>query len=104
LGKAGAFNFDDTHGGKSILYTGGAAAATLRPTRRTALSDGWGTVIRNKGTGTLTIAIGAGVSIMMVNGATVAAASISLAQGGVATINRWGVDDFTVNGPKVTAA
>jgi hypothetical protein len=31
VGKAGAFNFDDTHGGKSILYTGGAAAATLRP-------------------------------------------------------------------------
>jgi hypothetical protein len=30
VAKAGAFDFDDTHGGKSILYTGGAAAATLR--------------------------------------------------------------------------
>jgi hypothetical protein len=102
VGKAGAFNFDDTHGGKSILYTGGAAAATLRPDATAALSDGWGTVVRNNGTGTLTITIGAGVSIM-VNGAIVAATSISLAKGAVATINRWGVDDFTVNGnSKVT--
>lgn len=103
VGEAGAFNFDDTQGGKSILYTGGAAAATLRPDATAALSNGWGTVIRNKGTGTLTIALGAGVTLM-VNGSTLAAVSAAIAVGGVAHINRWGVDDFTIVGPKVTAA
>jgi hypothetical protein len=101
--EAGAFDFDDTHGGKSILYTGGAASATLRLDATHALSDGWGTVVRNHGTGTLTIAFDGGVTIMA-NGATVAATTLTLAQGGVAHINRWAANDFTIVGPKVTAA
>jgi hypothetical protein len=100
VAKGGAFNFDDTHGGKSILYTGGAAAATLKADAINALSDGWGTVIRNKGTGPLTIAKDAGVSLMK-NGGTVSGAA-TIAQGGVATINRWGVDDLTINGNGVS--
>jgi hypothetical protein len=103
VAEAGAFDFDDTHGGKSILYTGGPAVATLQPDATHALSDGWGTVVRNKGTGTLTITPGAGVSVM-VNGLTVAAVSIALAVGAVATLNRWGADDLTLNGnSKVTS-
>jgi hypothetical protein len=101
--KAGAFALDDTHSGKSILYTGGAAAATLANEATTALSDGWGTLIRNKGSGTLTLNLGGAVS-MMVNGAIVAAASVAIAVGGVCSLNRWGADDFTAVGPKVTGA
>lgn len=97
ISEAAAFQFDDTHDGRSIIYTGGPASATLHLNSTTALSDGWGTVVRNKGTGTLTLAFDAGVSIM-VNGSTVAAGSIALAVGAVATINRWGADDFTLNG------
>jgi hypothetical protein len=97
IAKGGAFNFEDIHNGRSILYTGGAAAATLRNQAAHALPDGWGNVLRNKGTGTLTIGLGAGVSVM-VNGAIVAATTISIAVGGVASINRWGADDFTING------
>jgi hypothetical protein len=101
---AGAFQFIDAHGGKAIEYIGGAAAATLKLDGGDyALSDGWGVVIRNKGTGPLTIALDAGVSLM-VNGATASAASVSIAIGGVAHINRWAADDFTIVGPKVTAA
>jgi hypothetical protein len=62
------------HNGRSILYTGGAAAVSLRLNSVHSLADGWGTVIRNKGTGALTINVDAGVN-MMVNGATVLAAT-----------------------------
>jgi hypothetical protein len=100
--EGGAFNFDNAMNGRSILYTGGAAAATLRPNATHGLDDGFGVMIRNHGTGALSFSLGAGVSVM-VNGAVVAATTISIAQGGVATLNRWDVNDFTLNGnSKVT--
>jgi hypothetical protein len=101
--EAGAFAFAAAMNGRSILYTGGAAAAALHLEATTALPDGWGVVIRNTGTGPLTIAIDAGVHVK-VNGATADAVSVSIAIGGVAHINRWEADDFTIVGPKVTAA
>jgi hypothetical protein len=101
IGKAAAFELDETYNGRSVLYTGGAAAVSLRLNSVHSLADGWGTVIRNKGTGALTLNVDAGVN-MMVNGATVLAASATIAVGGVATINRWGGDDFTVVGVKVS--
>lgn len=103
IAKAGAFELDETYNGRSVLYTGGAAAVSLRLNSVHSLADGWGTVIRNKGTGNLTLTPEAGVSAM-INGATVACTTATIAPGGVLTINRWGGDDFTGIGAKVTAA
>jgi hypothetical protein len=102
VAKAAAFDFDDTHGGKSIRYTGGAAAATLRLQANVALTDGWGTLIRNVGAAPLTIALEGAVHAY-VNGSTLSSGA-SIAVGGVAAINRWAADEFTIVGPGVTAA
>lgn len=102
VAEAGAFDFVDAHGGCSIIYTGGPASATLQLDTTHALSDGWGTVIRNKGTGTLTIVPIAGVSLEL-NGAVVSS-SVALAIGGIVTINRWAANDFTAVGPGANSA
>jgi hypothetical protein len=99
--EAGAFNFDDTMCGRGILYTGGAAAATIRNQAVHALRSGWVVTIRNKGTGPLTIALG-GAVLLYVNGAGAPAANATIAQGGWATLQRWGADDLTIAGPGVS--
>lgn len=100
VAEAGAFNFDDSMCGRGILYTGGAAVGTLRTQAAHALRDGWVVTGRNKGTGPMTIALGAGVSLYVNGGG--AAANATIAQGGWFTLQRWGVDDFTIAGPGVS--
>jgi hypothetical protein len=97
---AGAFAFTNAMNGLSTNWTGGAAAITIDPEATTALADGWAHVVRNNGSAAITIHRGAGVSLH-VNGAT-ASADATIAVGGVATINRWGDDDFTIVGPGVS--
>jgi hypothetical protein len=91
-----AFSFTNAMNGVSTDYTGSAAAATIDPQATTALDAGWTHVIRNNGSGVLTITRGAGVSLKGNGG--VASANISLAVGGVATIVRWAANDFTISG------
>jgi hypothetical protein len=98
--QAGAFNFADTMNGRSTRYTGSAAAATLRPEATHALPAGWTHVVRNVGSGPLTITRGAGVSLKANGSAT--SANVAIAPDGVATIIRWAADDFTISGSNLS--
>jgi hypothetical protein len=98
--KTGAFTFADAERGKGIIYTGGVAAATINPHATTPITAGGQYVIRNKGTGNLTITRGAGVSLTK-NGGTASADAV-LAPGGVAIVIQWVADDWTVSGTGLT--
>lgn len=100
VGEAGAFHFADAMSGRGILYTGGAAAATIDLEATTALADGWATTIYNNGTGPLTVTRAGGVTLR-VNGAG-GSANATIAQGGWATLQRWAADLFTIAGPGVS--
>jgi hypothetical protein len=98
--KSAAFTFADSERGGRIRYTGAAAAATINPNATTAITDGACYVIRNKGTGALTITRGAGVTLYK-NGSTTSADAV-LAVGGVATLVRDGTDDWTITGSGIS--
>lgn len=96
VAKSAAFTFADSERSSGINYTGVAAAATINPNGTTALSAGATYVLRNAGSGALTITRGSGVSLKA-NGSTTSADSV-LAIGGTATLIRWAADDFTISG------
>ena len=98
--KAAAFTFADSERGGRVRYTGAAAAATINPNATTAITDGAAYVIRNTGSGVLTITRGAGVSLKK-NGSTTSA-DASLAIGGVATLIRDGTDDWVITGSGIS--
>lgn len=98
--QAAAFAFADANRGGGINYTGAAAAATINPNATTAITTGGFIVVRNNGTGVLTLTPGAGVSLKK-NGATVSGTA-ALAIGGVATLVKWGTDDWTVSGTGIS--
>lgn len=98
--KSGAFTFADAERGGRINYTGAAAAATINPNATTAITDGAVYVIRNAGSGVLTVTPGSGVTLKK-NGAT-ASANASLAVGGVATLIRWATDDWSITGSGIS--
>lgn len=98
--KAAAFTFAEAERGGRVRYTGAAAAATIDPNATTAITDGAVYVIRNTGSGVLTITRGAGVSLK-VNGGTTSA-NAALAIGGVASLIRDGTDDWVVTGSGLT--
>jgi hypothetical protein len=98
--KTGTFTFANADRGKRINYTGGAAVATIDPESLTAITDGAVYVIRNNGTGVLTIGPNTGVTLK-INGATTSA-NAALAVGGVATIIRWATNDWTLTGAGVS--
>jgi hypothetical protein len=100
IGEAGAFNFADTMCGSGILYTGGAAAATLRAQVTHALRSGWAVTVYNDGTGPLSILRAIGVTLR-VNGAG-GSADATIAQGGWAQIWRIAADKFAIAGPGVS--
>jgi hypothetical protein len=95
-----AFTFADTERGKGINYTGAAAAATINPNATTAIGIGGAIVIRNAGTGALTVTRGAGVSLKK-NGGTASADAV-LAMGGIATLIQWAADDWTIMGAGIS--
>jgi hypothetical protein len=99
-GHAGAFDFSDAMNGKSTNWTGGAAAITIRDQADVALSDGWAHVVRNNGAAPITIHRDTAVALYVNGGLGSADATIAI--GGVATINRWGDDEFTIVGPGVS--
>jgi hypothetical protein len=95
------FDFADAMNGRSTNWTGGAGVATIRLEADVALSAGWVHRIRNTGTGNLSIQrVTAGVSLFK-NGAVVSADAI-LAPGGTVTLERWGANDFTITGTKLS--
>jgi hypothetical protein len=96
VAKSAAFAFADDDRAKAILYTGAAAAATINPQSTTTITVGGVYVVRNIGSGNLTLTRGAGVSLKA-NGSPTSANSV-LAVGGVATLIYWGSDDWTVTG------
>jgi hypothetical protein len=98
--KTAAFTFADSERGGRINYTGAAAAATINPNSTTAITDGATYVIRNAGSGSLTITRGSGVTLK-VNGGTTSA-DATLAVGGIATLIRWGTNDWSVAGSGVS--
>lgn len=98
--KSGAFTFADAERGKGIYYTGAAAAATIDPNSTTAITNGAVYVIANDGSGAITVTRGAGVTLK-VNGGT-ASANATIAQGGIATLTRWGTDIWKISGSGVS--
>jgi hypothetical protein len=98
-GKSGAFNIDNTERGYCINYTGSAAACTIRPQSSHAVNTGAVYVIRNGGSGALTMTRGSGV-ILQPNGG--ASADAVMAVGGVATLINWGSDTWTISGSGIS--
>lgn len=99
--KNAAFSFADANNGRALDLTGaGTYVGTIEPNADVALSPGWAVVLRNSGTAAKTIARGAGVALYK-NGATASADAV-LAPGGIATLQRWAADVFTISGPGVS--
>jgi hypothetical protein len=98
--RSAAFTFADTDRATAINYTGAAAAATINPNATTAITTGATIVVRNAGTGALTLTRGSGVTLKK-NGSATSADAI-LAVGGVATLVKWGTDDWTVTGSSIS--
>lgn len=94
--KTAAFTFASADRATGLNYTGAAAAATIDPNATTAIATGGTIVLRNAGTGAVTITRGAGVSLY-VNGSTTSA-NATLAIGGVCTLVKWATDTWTVTG------
>lgn len=100
IDKSAAFAVADADGGSGYNYTGAAAALTLNPNSGTPITRGATFVIRNGGTGALTITRGSGVGLYK-NGSNTSADAV-LAIGGVATLVNWGVDFWTVSGSGIS--
>lgn len=94
--KSAAFSPANNESGFGYNYTGPVAAVTLNPIASVPMTRGVTFVIRNGGTGALTITRGSGVTLM-VNGGTTSV-DATLAIGGVACLTMWGADFWTVNG------
>lgn len=97
---AGAFDFSAAMNGEATNWTGGAASITIRDEADVPLPDGWAHVVRNTGAAPITIHRDTAVSLKVNGGGVSADATIAI--DGVATINRWGADDFTIVGPGVS--
>jgi hypothetical protein len=98
--KTGAFTFADAERGQGLRFTGTAASGTINPNATTPITLGAVYVIRNAGTGVLTIAPGGGVSLFK-NGAT-SSSSAAIAVGGIATLTNWATDDWVIVGTGVS--
>lgn len=96
--QTGAFNIVASMKGGAINYTGAAAACTIQPnaTESMGTSNVAAIVIRNNGSGSLTITRGSGVSLKK-NYATTSA-DATLPVGAECVLKRWGADDWTVIG------
>jgi hypothetical protein len=100
LTKSSAFTFSGNDRSGGYLYTGAAAAATLNPDSSSPMALGSVFVVRNNGSGALTITRGSGVSLKA-NGSTTSADAV-LAIGGQATVIRWNTDDWTITGTGIS--
>jgi hypothetical protein len=98
--KTAAWTFADSERGGRVNYTGAAAAATINPNASTSITDGATYVIRNAGSGVITVTRGAGVTLKVNGGTTSANATIAI--GGLATLIRWATDDWTISGSGVS--
>ena len=100
INKSAAFTFADSERACGINYFGAAAAATINPNATTSITTGATYVVRNNGTGALTVTRGSGVSLYK-NGSA-SSADATLAIGGQATLIKWDTDVWTINGTGVS--
>ena len=98
--QSAAFTFADAMRGGGVDYTGGAAAATLNQYATTPIGVRGVIVVRNNGSGALTITPGGAASLKK-NGAT-SSSTATLAIGGVATLIQWNQDDWTITGSGIS--
>jgi hypothetical protein len=98
--QTAAFSFTDAMRGGGVDYTGAAAAATINPHSTTAIGIRGVIVLRNSGTGALTVTPGTGVTLKK-NGATTSANAV-LAIGGVASLIQWNQDDWSITGSGIS--
>jgi hypothetical protein len=94
--KSSSFTLADTDRATALNYTGSGGTATIDPNSTTAITTGATIVVRNAGTGNLTITRGSGVTLKT-NGSTTSANAV-LAPGGVCTLVKWGTNDWTCTG------
>lgn len=98
--KSAAWTFAEAERGGRINYTGAAAAATIDPNGSTPITSGATYVIRNAGSGAITVTRGSGVTLK-VNGGT-SSANATIAIGGIATLIKWDTNDWTIAGSGVS--
>jgi hypothetical protein len=99
LDKTADFTFADSERGGGILWLGGVGTGTINPEATTPMTNGAVFVIRVVSSA-LTIARGAGVTLL-VNGSTVSA-NATIAPGGTGTLIRWGNDYWGITGTNVS--
>ena len=92
--KAAAFQFDLTQRGGHVYYSGAAASATIPANATVAFPIGSAITIANRGSGSLTIARAAGVSLLWQN----ADADRTLAVGGLVTILKTAANEWMIAG------
>lgn len=103
ISKTAAFAFADADRGKRINYQGAATvAATINANATTPITEGAVFVVRNShlSAGSLLVSPAVGVSLLK-NGA-IASSAATLAPGGVASLIRWGVDEWTITGSGIS--
>jgi hypothetical protein len=102
--KAAGWTFADSERGYGIAYIPSPlstpATATINPEGTTAITYGAVYVIANYATAALTITAGSGVTLKVNGGA--AASSAVIAANGIATLIKWGTDNWTITGPGVS--
>jgi hypothetical protein len=94
--KSSSFTLADTDRATALNYTGSGGTATIDPNSTTAITTGATIVVRNAGSGNLTITRGSGVTLKS-NGSTTSA-NATLAAGGVCTLVKWGTNDWSCTG------
>jgi hypothetical protein len=94
--KSSSFTLADTDRATALNYTGSGGTATIDSNSTTAITTGATIVVRNAGTGNLTITRGSGVTLKS-NGSTTSA-NATLAAGGVCTLVKWGTNDWSCTG------
>jgi hypothetical protein len=101
ISKSGSFSLANDERANGIIYTGTAGSLTINPNSSTAINTGSVFVIRNAGSGALTLTRGAGVTLF-INGAT-SSSNGTLSVGGVCTITKWATDTWTAVGSGLSA-
>jgi hypothetical protein len=100
IDKSASFNTANSERGSGYNYTGPAGTVTLQPNTTEAINRGAFWVVRNGGTGALTITRGSGVNLYA-NGSNSSADAV-IAIGGEAVIKCWGTDFYTVSGSGIS--
>lgn len=100
VSKSSDFTFANSERGGAIVWTGAGGTATLNPVATTPINLGAVFPIHNRGTGSLTISRGSGVTLLK-NGSA-SSANATLAVGATASLVQWYQDHWTITGSGVS--